>query len=155
MASQINLFLRVLQALNDYDVEYILIGGVAVILHGLNRLTRDIDIFINLDEANIERLRGALRSVFDDASIEEITFEELRKYPVIRYGTPQDFYIDILARLGEAAAYNDLAYEILEYQGVPIRIGTPETLYNLKKATVREKDKVDALFLRELLNNKT
>jgi predicted nucleotidyltransferase len=103
MASQINLFLRVLQALNDYDVEYILIGGVAVILHGLNRLTRDIDIFINLDEANIERLRGALRSVFDDASIEEITFEELRKYPVIRYGTPQDFYIDILARLGEAS----------------------------------------------------
>jgi hypothetical protein len=155
MATQIDLFLRVLEALHAYNVEYILIGGVAVILHGLNRLTHDIDIFINMEQTNIERLRGALHSVFDDDSIEEITFEELQGYPVIRYGTPQDFYIDILTRLGDAAAYHDLEYEILEYQGVPIRIGTPETLYHLKKDTVREKDHADAVFLRELLNNKT
>ncbi len=37
-------FLAVFEALDRQEVEYILIGEVAVILHGLERLTRDIDI---------------------------------------------------------------------------------------------------------------
>lgn len=153
MAEQLEHFLQVIKALNDYQVEYILIGGVAVIFHGMDRLTRDIDVFVNMEPQNIERLRKSLHAVFDDASIEEITFDELAQYPVIRYGPPEDFYIDILTRLGEAAAYEDLDYEVLDYEGIPVRIATPETLYQLKKDTIREKDKIDAFFLRELINH--
>ena len=76
MANQLKKFLTVIDALNSFKVEYILIGGVAVILHGLERLTRNIDIFIKMTEENIEKLRKALFSVFDDPSINEITFEE-------------------------------------------------------------------------------
>jgi hypothetical protein len=124
---------------------------VAVIFHGMERLTRDIDIFIKMDPKNIEKLRTALYSVFRDPSIEEITSKELHKYPVIRYGTPNGFYIDIMVRIGEDIGYDDLEYEIIDYQGVKIKIGTPETLYNLKRDTVRHKDKMDAVFLEELI----
>ena len=46
MVDQFGNFIKVLKSLTEKDVDYILIGGVAVIFYGLERLTRDIDIFI-------------------------------------------------------------------------------------------------------------
>jgi len=154
MAEQFRDFIEVLEAFDKNRVDYILIGGVAIIFHGMERLTRDIDIFVKMVPENINKLRKALHMIFDDTSIEEITFEELNKYPVIRYGTPNGFYIDIMARLGESTTFEDLEYEILDYQGTKIKIGTPETLYQLKKDTVRDRDKIDAIFLKELIKAK-
>ena len=151
MNGQFKNFMSVLDALDKQKVKYILVGGIAVMLHGIERLTRDIDIFVKMDNKNIERLRKALHSIFEDESIKEITLEELQKYAVIRYGTPDDFYIDIIARLGEVAVYEDLEYEIISCQDIKIRIATPETLYNLKKDTIRYKDKFDAAYLKELI----
>jgi len=152
MANQLKKFLTVIDALNSFKVEYILIGGVAVILHGLERLTRNIDIFIKMTEENIEKLRKALFSVFDDPSINEITFEELDKYPVIRYGSPDDFYIDIVGRLSELNIFENLKYEVIEYQDIKINVATPESLFELKKNTYRQKDEMDLLFLQDLIN---
>lgn len=151
MPDQFRDFIAILAALDKQDVDYVLIGGVAVILHGMERLTRDVDIMVKMAPENIERLRKALHEVFDDASIEEITLGELRKYPVIRYGTPNGFYIDVIARIGEVAAFENVAYEVLNYEGTKIKIATPETLYRLKKDTVRDRDKMDAAFLQELI----
>jgi len=151
MNGQFKNFMIVLDALDKQKVKYILVGGIAVMLHGIERLTRDIDIFVKMDNKNIERLRKALHSIFEDESIKEITLEELQKYAVIRYGTPDDFYIDIIARLGEVAVYEDLEYEIISCQDIKIRIATPETLYNLKKDTIRYKDKFDAAYLKDLI----
>lgn len=144
-------FITVLESLRKHDVEYILIGGVAVILHGLERLTADLDLFIKLTPVNVEKLREALYSVFQDSSIEEITIDELGKYPVIRFGTPNGFYIDIMTHIGEVVGYNDLDYQVAEYEGVKINIATPETLLKLKRDTIRPKDKVDAMFLNDLI----
>ena len=144
-------FLKVLKAMEDEGVDYILIGGFAVILHGLPRFTMDMDFFIQMVEQNVHKLRKALYSTFGDSDIEEITFDELAKYPVIRYGTPNGFHIDIMAQLGEIATYDDLEYEIMEIQGQKIRVATAETLLKLKEGTIRPEDKGDVLFLKELL----
>jgi len=151
MADQFTDFIQVLDAFDKHGVDYILIGGVAVVLHGMDRLTRDIDIFVKIVPENIDQLRKALHTVFDDTSIEEITLSELNQYSVIRYGTPSGFYIDIMARLGEVATFDDLEYEIINYEGTQIKIATPETLYKLKKDTIRDKDKMDAIFLKALI----
>ena len=144
-------FLKVLKAMEDEGVDYILIGGFAVILHGLPRFTMDMVFFIQMVEQNVHKLRKALYSTFGDSDIEEITFDELAKYPVIRYGTPNGFHIDIMAQLGEAATYEDLEYEIMEIQGQKIRVATAETLLKLKEGTIRPEDKGEALFLKALL----
>lgn len=142
-------FMAVLKALHVYGVDYILVGGWAVILHGVPRVTEDLDIFIKRGPANLEKLKKALRSVFNDESIEEITDDDLMNYPVVRYGTPEDYYIDIMDRIGEAFKYEDLAYEVLESQGIPIKVATIETLIKLKSGTIREIDKADVILLRE------
>lgn len=151
MEKQFDKFLRVFRALQGHKVDYVLIGGMAVILYGLERLTNDIDLFVRPDKNNIDRLKTALRSLYNDSAIDEITVNELIKYPVIRYGAPDGFHIDLVVRLGTAFNYDDLHYTDLKLHDTNIRIATPETLYLLKKDTVRTHDKSDAFFLRELI----
>jgi hypothetical protein len=146
--------MKVFGALEKKEVEYILVGGVAVVFHGLPRATEDVDIFIKPEEENVKRLQEALMSIYDDACISEITLGELESYPVIRYGTPDGFYIDILVRLGTAVAYDDLDVEIINVHGINIRLATPETLHRLKSETVRAKDRQDAVFLRKLIEQR-
>lgn len=143
--------MKVLGAFEKENLDYVLIGGVAVVFHGLERLTRDLDVFVEMVPGNIDKLKNALKSIFQDPSIEEITFNELEKYPVIRYGTPNNFYIDIIGRLGEAASYRDIDCEVIEFKGIRIKVATPEALCKLKINTHRDKDKADVLFLKELI----
>jgi hypothetical protein len=146
--------MKIFRALEEKEVEYILVGGVAVVLQGLPRATEDVDIFIKVEKENVGRLREALMSVYDDTCIVEITLAELERYPVIRYGTPDGFYIDILARLGTAVIFDDLDAEMIKVHGVNVRVATPETLHRLKRDTVRPKDRQDALFLRKLIERR-
>ena len=50
----------VFACLNSHDVRYLVIGGVAAIAHGANRLTYDLDIVIDVTPENAERLLAAL-----------------------------------------------------------------------------------------------
>lgn len=50
----------VISGLNDAAVEYVVVGGIAVVLHGRGRLTLDLDLVIRLDDRNI---RGTLEIV--------------------------------------------------------------------------------------------
>ncbi|MFH0975664.1 MAG: nucleotidyl transferase AbiEii/AbiGii toxin family protein [Spirochaetota bacterium] len=147
-------FMEILEALEKEKVEYILIGGFAIILYGLPRLTEDIDLFIKQDDNNISRLKHALLSVFADESINEINPEMLKEYPVIRYGSPDGFYIDILCSLGEAFKYDDLEYTEKVINGLRVRIASAETLYAMKKDTVRPIDKEDSIFLQNIIKQK-
>ncbi len=154
MTDRMKNFRAVLKALSEYDVDYILIGGLAVAFHGIPRFTEDIDVFVKRNPENISSLKNALRTVFDDESINEITYDDLVEYAVVRYGTPDDFYIDVMDRIGEVFSYDDLDYEVIEIDGIQVRIATIETLINLKKGTLREIDKLDAAMLQEKLKGR-
>lgn len=137
---------RVLAALNEHAVAYKVFGAVALNLHGLARATEDLDVFVAPNADNIARLRAALRSVFDDPSIDEITAEDLLgEFPAVQYVPPTgDFHIDILTRLGDAFDYAGLEAETVDLGGTPVRIVTVRTLYEMKRNTVRLKDRSDA-----------
>jgi len=143
--------LELVRAMNEESVEYITFGAIAMGVHALPRATEDADFFIAPTGENVERLKRALRRVWNDPHIEEITAEDLLgDYPSVRYGPPDDadFTIDFLTRLGEAYPYESLQWEVKDLEGVPIRVVTPRMLYDMKKDTVRYKDRIDADFLR-------
>ena len=143
--------LRLLKNMNDSQVEYVLVGAAALNVLGIVRATEDVDVFIQPNVQNIERMKTALRATWDDSAIEEIQAEDiLAEYPVIRYGPPDEAYIvDILVRLGEAFRYEDLRWEIRELDGIPIRVATPQSLLKMKTGTLRSKDRLDAAMLKE------
>ena len=55
-------FTDFIQTLNACNVEYILVGGYAVIYHGYNRTTGDLDIWVNPTSANYRKLSIAFSS---------------------------------------------------------------------------------------------
>ena len=104
---------------------------------------------------NISRMKTALKAIFpEDASIDEINAADLAgDYPVIRYNSPDgSLQIDILSRLGQAFSFADIQFEKKLYEGVPVRVATPEMLYRMKKDTARLQDRADAAALRELFS---
>ena len=141
-----DLIQQVLAALERERVRYVVFGAVALALHGLPRATEDLDLFIAPERDNIERLKVALRSVFHDPCIDEISADDLLgEYPAVQYGPPDGpFHIDILTRLGERFEFANLNSERVDFGGVTVSVVTPRTLYQMKKDTVRPKDHVDA-----------
>lgn len=141
---------RVLEALEREQVRYVIVGGVALNLLGLPRATLDLDLFVEPEEENIERLKRALHGVFDDPVIDEIRSEDLLgDYPAIQYVPPSGtFTIDILTRLGEAFRYEDLETARVWFEEIPVTVATPRTLIRMKKGTVRPRDWDDAISLR-------
>jgi hypothetical protein len=145
-----DLLKRLVAALESRGVVYAIFGAIAMNLHGLVRATEDLDLFIEPDAANIDRLRHALMDAFDDPEIEKITTEDLLgDYPSVRYAPPTgSFYMDILTRLGEAFAFSDLETVRVPFGELTTTVVTPRTLYRMKKDTVRLKDRADAEALR-------
>jgi hypothetical protein len=143
--------MRVLASFEKVGLDYVVVGGVALNLHGLVRATEDLDFFIRPTEVNVEKLRQALRAIYDDPSIDEISTEDLLgDYPAVRYYPPEgELFLDILTRLGEFASFDDIEVQEIEKDGLRIRVASPRTLYWMKRDTVREIDSADAERLKQ------
>jgi hypothetical protein len=141
---------ELIHELNEHGVDYIVVGGIALALHGIVRATEYIDLFVKPTRENIDRLKESLRSLWNDNAIGDISAEDLLGlYPAIRYGPPDDsMSIDILTKLGEAIGYEDLHAEQIEVQNVSVCVATVNTLIMMKKDTVRLQDKADVEALR-------
>jgi hypothetical protein len=142
---------RILAAFEAEGVQYVLVGSMGMAVQGLVRATRDMDVFVSPDPDNVRRLKAALRSVFNDPQIDEISAEDLGgNYPAIQYVPPTgDYSLDILAGLGDAFRYDDLEAEEVTVDGIRIRVATPRMLYRMKKNTVRPRDRADAAEIKQ------
>jgi predicted nucleotidyltransferase len=52
---------NLLKLLLDEDIEFLIVGGFAAVVHGSNHVTRDLDITMMMSEGNIEKLRSVLK----------------------------------------------------------------------------------------------
>lgn len=140
-----------IREMNREEVDYITFGAVALNLHGVVRATTAADFFIRPTRENVERLKRALRRIWDDPHIDEISADDLLgEYPSVMYGPPDEtFSFDFLTRLGEVYSYDNLPWEVIDYEGIPIRVVTAAKLYEMKMNTVRPHDKGDAMRLRQ------
>jgi hypothetical protein len=144
---------RILAALEHEGVRYVLIGAMAMAAQGLVRATHDLDFFVSPDSENVDRLKRAFKSLFDDdPNIEDISAEDLSgDYPAVEYTPPHGRYsLDILSRLGEMFSYPDIESETLTTaEGTQISVATPRMLYRMKRDTVRPQDRLDAEVIKE------
>ena len=142
--------MRVLSAFARHRVEYVLVGSMAMAAQGLVRATRDMDVFVAPDVANVERLRAALRELFEDPSIEEIPSEDLSgDYPALQYVPPEGVLDRYPGAAGRGVPLADLEAEAVEVEGVRIQVATPRMLYRMKRDTVRPQDRLDAEMLKQ------
>src|SRR4030065_1358686 len=55
-----SLYSPLFKVLNDAKVQYVVVGGLATVLHGYARLTADIDLVINLEQREAEKAISAI-----------------------------------------------------------------------------------------------
>jgi len=94
-------------------------------------------------------LKAALKSVFKDPSIDEISAEDLDgAYPTVRYVPPDESFVIDRWSDWEAFGFEDLEAADMDIEGVRVHVATPRTLYRMKKDTLRPVDRMDAEALR-------
>ncbi len=143
-------FREFIAALNDNEVQYILIGGYSVIIHGYSRTTGDMDIWVERSSENYLNLKNAFLQfgmpVFD---MTEDNFLHHPAWDVFTFGRPPTS-IDIMIKakgLDFDACYKQSL--IYEEDGLYIRTISYQNLIEAKNATGRAKDMNDL----ENLNN--
>jgi diphthamide synthase (EF-2-diphthine--ammonia ligase) len=134
------------RSLEREGVRYILIGGFAVILHGLVRTTKDIDLLVDPSEENVRAIKRALGTLPDNAAA-LVADGDVASYRVVRVA--DEIVVDLLAEAcgiswAEAIASGTATSPILI---VSVPVAGKELLVRMKQ-TVRESDKADVHFLR-------
>jgi predicted nucleotidyltransferase len=138
-----------LRHLVEAEVDFVVVGGIAAVVHGSAAITRDLDLTYAPDPENLDRLGrvlvalGArLRGVTDDVPFVPHG-RTLRHTRVLTLDTP-DGWIDLLAQPDGAPVYEQLKAraEPTELAGVTVRVASLEDLIAMKKAAGRPKDLV-------------
>ena len=144
--------------LNKYKVDYLIVGGEAVIYYGHARLTGDIDIFYDRDKENCNRLFQSLNEFWNDDIPGIKNQRELQKKGVIlQFGVPPN-RIDLINEIEKvdfSTAFNNRVFEKINYKRKYFNIfyiGLSDLIKN-KKAVNRNKDREDLKFLNQLKNN--
>lgn len=132
-------FKELLQLLNENKVEYLIIGGYAVIIYGYPRLTIDIDVWVN---PTIDNSKKVIKTIKDFGfEFENLTFEDFNKPDnVIQLGRPP-YRIDILTSI-EGMIFDECFRRkfIYSYQDLEIVFISKEDLLKNKKMVGRHKD---------------
>lgn len=158
---------RVVTALDQRGVQYLLIGGLGATLYGAERVTQDIDVLPRTDGENLSRLAFALRDLGAFLRVGGLSDEEARALPVVIDGhslaatevttwRTEAGDLDVLATIrgenGERRQYADLVDRSSEtiVTGVTIRVASLKDIVESKRFAGRDKDR-EALPELELL----
>ena len=132
------------------DVDYAVVGGVAVIANGYVRLTEDLDLLVSDAHENLVRLLNVLGR-FGEGFARELKPEDfVRQEGSIRI--MEEFDLDIFT-LMQGRVLDDFrpALRRCELGTFSFRHLAPEHLVMLKQGSWREKDKLDVAAMTEII----
>jgi predicted nucleotidyltransferase len=148
---------ELLKALAAGSVDFVVIGGIAAVVHGSARLTQDLDIMYSKEPANLDalgrvlvQLGGRLRGVTDDVPFvpDERTLGRTTILTLDTKAGP----LDLLTDPPGAPRYEQLrqAAGRTSVGGVPVLIASIDHLVAMKVAAGRDKDLLDIEELDEI-----
>jgi hypothetical protein len=146
---------RILAALVEHAVEYVILGGLAVQTHGHVRTTVDIDVLPRPEPSNLAHLADALNALgarvlnpgSEDLAIDAAMLPRATMWQfATRHGA-----IDVLHDAPGAPPYDELRSRALEIQlgEMKIAVAGRDDLINMKRASGRPVDLEDIAALTE------
>ena len=129
-----------LVCLNDNQVEYLVVGALAVAHHAWPRLTNDLDIWVRPDVENAQRVINALRD-FGFASLGFTASDFENPDAIIQLGVPP-IRIDLITSISGVATFDEAWLQRSEGDlgGVPTHYLGRSTLLQNKKSAGRGRD---------------
>ncbi len=158
-----NLLAELFASLNEAGVEYLVAGGVAVNLYGIQRSTGDVDIVLGLDEGNVRKFlavagRLGLKPTAP-VGVEEFADREKRAMWVLEkgmkvfslsHGRKPFFQVDVLVEEPFPFVEVYSRRKKFEAEGVEIPVVPIADLISMKEATGRPQDEADVFYLKEI-----
>ena len=158
------LFKRLFSALSNDSVKYMVAGGIAVNLYGIERATADVDLIIDLDEENVSKfvrvakklgLRPKIPVLLDDFADTEkrkewIDHKGMTVFTIYDVENPF-FLIDIFV---ETPFGFDTVFEKrekMEFEDTVISVVPIMELIAMKERSVRPQDKADIFYLKKIM----
>ncbi len=141
----LNLLKDVFSSLQQHKVRYIVIGGIAAVLHGVPRATFDLDILIDADPENAKKLLDAFleanlgtagMTTADEIISQEITIFKDRVRIDVQTSTPGLKFEEAWERR-----------ETMEYQKQKFFVASRQDLISSKRASGRPVDLEDVRLL--------
>ena len=135
-------FKEFIQLLNQNNVKYLVVGGYAVAFHGHPRYTKDLDVWIWINELNAVNLIRSLKE-FGFQSLELKPEDFLKPGYIIQLGYPPN-RIDLITEV-QGVDFNTCFESRVEtkIEGVMISFIDLENLKKNKKAVGRHQDLAD------------
>jgi hypothetical protein len=152
----------IFETLNDAGVRYVCVGGVAVVLRGVDRITADLDLVLDLQQSNalaaVDALLGAgFRAKipadprgFADATIRQCWIDE-KGMRVMSFYDPSGARPDVDLFVENPIEFSELdaGAETVSLRRTHCRVAGVEHLVKMKQAAGRAKDLSDIRELRE------
>ena len=135
-------FKEFLRLLNANRVDYLLVGGYAVGLHGYPRATVDLDVWVRPTPVNAESVLQSLREFgFDAPVLESRLFIDPRS--IVRFGVPP-FRIEVMTSI-DGVEFDACRARAVEFdvEGVPVPVISLADLKINKRAAGRHQDLAD------------
>ncbi len=135
-------YLSFINLLNEYEVEYILLGGYAVIVHGFVRTTGDVDFLINPTPQNADKLLMVmLKFGYEPYDFEQADFTAPNVCVSLdRYDGKIEILTETLGVTFDECFKNKF---IFETEGVLVNVISLPDLIKNKQAVGRPKDLED------------
>jgi predicted nucleotidyltransferase len=143
-------FRELIDSLVEKGVDFVIIGGVALVLHGSSRVTQDLDICYARDPQNLERLAAALLpfrpSLRGAPPGLPFTLDARTLHSGLNFtltALPGD--IDILGEVAGVGGYEQVAADavLMEIYGHRVQVMSLSALERAKQAAGRLKDLAD------------
>jgi hypothetical protein len=139
-----------IRALVRSEVDFVVIGGVAVVVQASPRFTRDLDISYATDAENLQRL-GALLLALDarlrgvDDDVPFVPDARTLRHAQMLTLTTRDGDLDLLVDPPGSPGYPALRRhaDVVDLDGDPVPIASLEDLIEMKRAAGRPQDELD------------
>jgi predicted nucleotidyltransferase len=149
--------LRALRTLQEHDVEFIVIGGIAAAAHGSPSVTMDLDVCYKRTPENLERLSAALRTLHAKLRRVDHDVPFLLDAKTLEAGDHFTLLtdagdLDCMATPSGVQGYEDLLAEAVpvDLDGLRVLVASVDDLIRMKRAAARPKDLVEAEILGAL-----
>lgn len=155
-------FLIFLEKLNDEDVEFVIVGGVAARLYGSTRLTHDVDIVPSLapeswrktveclwEGGGRPRIPESLETIADVRNVQAWIAEKNMRALNFR---SEDGYVEVDLLVAESERFDSLKERAtaVEFRGKTYLIAALDDLIAMKRAAGRPKDMLDIQELEDI-----
>jgi hypothetical protein len=135
-----------IESLNSNEVEYVIVGAVALAYHGFPRYTGDLDVLVRNTPENTKRLESAL-AAFGFASLGLTAADFADSYRVIQLGVPPN-RIDLLTSITGVPFDEAWADRVgADLEGTRVNFISRSALIRNKTLTGRAQDIADVEYL--------